>query len=157
MKKPIDVAHKLYNEYKDINEKVRNINLGGCGIFAEKLYLILCELGYKPKLGVITDNIRLMNMRIRGEILWNENATVRHVVVILDGRLMDSEGIYNTVHDTSYRKPKLCKRVPLKKLQEWNADIWMWNDDFNRGQVKTIDKTLKKVYKKVKKDLEIKK
>lgn len=111
MSKAILVANELYEEYKPINEKVKYINHGGCGIFAEHLYYTLIKLGLKPSLGVITRNVKGMRERI---IAWKTHsgavaesvfvvnhgyACIDHIVVILEGKIIDSEGVYNSYKD----------------------------------------------------------
>lgn len=170
MSKAILIANELYNEYKPINEKVKYINHGGCGIFAEHLYCTLIKLGLNPSLGVITRNAKGMMERI---IAWRSHngviaesiyevnhgcACVDHVVVILEGKIIDSEGVYNSykeIKDGRYSEYEITDTLCLKVLRSWNNEGNFWNWFFDRSNIKLIEKKLEDCYKKVKKNLEI--
>jgi hypothetical protein len=148
MSNTLTIIEKLYAECQKvkINTKVPTINRGGCGIFAEVLYHKLIKLGLKPILGVITyksfegDTDRLVDMKYQIN-------NVRHVVVIVGKKLIDSEGIYNDVIDTKYDKPKLIKNIPIEKLMEWNKDRGLWNPRFKANHTRIVKNLLNIVYK----------
>jgi len=167
---PIKVANELYNSYKQINKEIRNINKGGCGAFAEHLYHVLIRLGLKPTLGVITRNIKGMDERIKAWDKFSSDAEdidykhgyacVENVMVILNGKLIDSEGIYDDIklHDDSYyHKMGICDTLTINVLKDWNDNGDFWNNSFDRNKIKLIEKRLNNCYKKVKKSLVVSK
>ena len=142
----------LVNNYQNINETVRNINRGGCGIFAEKLYNILLKFGNKPKLLVITTDAEGLKTRISGET--SMGGALEHIVVQVGKYYYDSQGRYtNHLKIGTYGKTDLVE-LPLDVLVKWNAQSWRWNDCFNRRSIKTIETKLNNVYKKVVNHLE---
>lgn len=160
MTKPIEIVKELFEHYYDINEKVNNINQGGCGVFAEKLFIALTKLGLKPKLVVLTDNSLAMKHRIldtEDYASYYGYAYIEHIAVKVGSILVDSEGIYKNVWDLrycgEYESRQVCNTLTLEVLQEWNANARMWNDRFNRRHIKTIEKKLADCYKKVNQNL----
>ena len=163
--KPIKIAEALCNEYQDINERVRHLNKGGCGHFAEHLYHTLIKLGVIPKLGVVTDTKKGMDRKLAGKSEFNKKgnyiggkfANVAHVVVIIDDMLIDSRGIHKTVTDcwqTIYKTDyELSDLLTIEQLKKWNRDLDMWNSRFKRYNINTIRKRLKECYNKVNKGM----
>jgi hypothetical protein len=165
---PVYVANELFKRYKDINEKVKNINKGGCGVFAEHLYKTLRKLGAYPELAVITNSVQGMGQRIK---VWKEHgkdkwelyrkyAIVDHIVVIVGDVLVDSEGLYLKLSDhpdRSYHGQKLYKKLDINTLEKWNSVGTFWNDDFDRDNERLIEAKLEACYKKVKKSLVVSK
>jgi hypothetical protein len=152
MNTPLKIVKALFNEYKDINTSVKNINWGGCGIFAEQLYKTLLKLGIETKLAVITNDARQLKRRIKNKPYKNE-PLVQHVVVRLGKKLIDSEGIYNKPKDINFYYDNEIAPIPLAVLSKWNKKADFWKDYFNRKDIKTIKTKLAESRKKVKKDL----
>lgn len=146
----------LFEQYQTINEKVGNINCGGCGIFAEKLFILLINLGLKPKLIVLTENKKGMDDRILNN---NYRAYITHIVIKLGNRYIDSLGLYKTIdeirlkHGYSIWECRISTKLTLDKLKEWNKDAGIWNRKFDRNHIKTIEKKLNECYKKAEKVL----
>lgn len=163
--KPTKLITWLFEQYQTINEKVPYINHGGCGIFAEKLYILLCSLNLKPKLIIITDNSLGMDERVKGAGYCTKHgyAFITHIVIKLNGKYIDSTGIYKTTdaicdyHKYSFRERQVSTTLTLEKLKEWNADVMQWNRKFNRKHIKTIEKKLNDCYKKAEKVLVVSK
>ena len=163
----MEAVKQLVENYQDINQKVRNLNRGGCGVFAENLYHTLIKMGYEPELGVITKNKIGMDRILtnksefnkKGMYFGGQRATVDHVVVILNGKLIDSRGIWNNANEcwkTIYCKNyKLSSLLSIEMLYEWNRDEYFWNYKFDRRNIKTIENKLKNCYKKINKNLEV--
>jgi hypothetical protein len=160
--KPFKLITFLYEQFVDINEKVPRINHGGCGVFAEKLYMVLCNLGLTPKLIVITDNRKGMNERVKGEDNWSDKfgyASITHIVVKIGKHYVDSTGIYSSVkyvcehHAYRISIREVSTTLTIDTLKDWNNNPYIWNDSFNRRHIKTIENKLEKVCNMAKKNL----
>lgn len=152
----------LFELFADINEKVPRLNYGGCGVFAEKLYHLLCGLGLNPKLIVITDNAKGMNERVKGYDKWSFKygyASITHIVVRVGRYYIDSTGIYKSIvfvcefHKYRETQRQVSTRLTIDVLEKWNAQPYIWNDSFNRRHIKTIEKKLAECYKTVEQNL----
>jgi uncharacterized protein YvpB len=186
MVKAIKIANELYKHYKSLNEDIPNINNGGCGAFAEHLYLTLVKLGLKPTLAVATNNILAMEYRIKAWRLFGEKAEctyqmrlnndypenyfnyerhygyaiIAHIIILLDGKFIDSSGVYSkfkTLQVKGRYEKGLYEGLPIEVLKAWNDKGTFWNNDFNRQHIKTIEKKLEVCYNKVKKSLVVSK
>lgn len=160
--KPTKLITWLFEQYQTINEKVPYINEGGCGIFAEKLFNLLTSLSLNPKLIVLTNNRIGMDKRIGGMEGYSRlygYASITHIVVKLNDKYIDSTGIYETIKAISHvhkYKPNetyTSLKLTIDKLMEWNAEPYMWNDNFNRKHIKRIENKLNECYKKYEKVL----
>ena len=142
----------LLENYIDINETVKHINRGGCGIFAEKLYKTLLKFGNKPKIFIISSDADGLKTRISGQT--ELGGKLEHIVVQVGKYYYDSQGRYtNHLLIGNYGKTTLVE-LPFDLLVEWNGEAWRWNDCFNRRSIKTIETKLNKVYEKVSKYLD---
>jgi hypothetical protein len=151
---------QLVSEYQDINFKVQNLNRGGCGIFAEHLYITLKKMGYKPRIVCLTrDKEQLKEFVQLNTTDCSDfyNLSIGHVVIMINGKLIDSRGIHNTVDECwssrflNQKYYKLTIRFDL--LRTWNNDRYFWNNSFDRKNIKTIEKRLKNCYEKINKNL----
>ena len=144
------MLEEFVNEYFDINNKVKHINKGGCGIFAKHLYIKLKLMGYSPRLVIITNDIddtkKLLNESIAFAGLYI------HIMVKVNGKYLDCQGIYKTFNNTEYENFKVYGLFSFQRLNEMN-DEPMWNPKFNRDNISVIEKKLEKAYKKVTKGL----
>ncbi len=126
---------RLSKTLNALAEKFVSVNSGGCGIAALHLYFALRRVGQKPKLVVA------------GEFY--------HVMIELDGRLLDAHGIVgeegNMSHMTTVitmRKSEPMKPLRLSRLLRIAKEQWIgWNLAWNHGR----DKELKReIYSAVK-------
>lgn len=134
----------LYNEYVNINSKLPTLNMGGCGLFAEHLYNVLVDLGFNPKLVIITNDPKEMEQLINNEIHHTECMTsIRHIVVKVDRYYIDSKLITSNVDMFGYgRNSRYTDKLSVDVLSEWNKDIERWNDAFDRNKEYLIIKRL---------------
>jgi hypothetical protein len=146
----------LHQEYYNINSKLPYLNCGGCGIFAEHLYGILVELGYKPTLVVITNSANGMDELIEGKIKWvNCDANIKHIVIAVNGVYMDSKVITQAVKGFGYSVcSETTDKLSIEVLKKWNRDLSMWNDTFNRNEEYLIVKRLHTAKNNIKKKKE---
>ena len=153
IKKGLAIAKKLYAEYNTINGRVNDINYGGCGIFAEHLYLTLIKLKIKAELVVICPKAEAMDQRIlTGQRSWGADA-IGHILVRVDNKLFDSEGVYSshkkvgTYYQSGYSE--LSEKLTLPVLKKWNGNPNQWNYRFNRKDIPVIKKEFKEAYIKI--------
>jgi hypothetical protein len=156
-KKPSEIVNYLVEQYSSINEKVPYINHGGCGVFAEKLYNIMRNIGLKPQLVVITNNRIEMDKRIRGEA--HNYGSIIHIVVKIHGKYVDSTGVYKSIaavadyHKYPLKEREVSTLLTTDVLANWNSQRYFWNERFNRKYIKTIEDKLEKVCNMAKKNL----
>ena len=67
LKSKESIIQELVDSYKHVNQALPHINRGGCGIFAEKLYIKCKALGLDPKIIVLTRCSEQMNERLKNE------------------------------------------------------------------------------------------
>ena len=176
LKSKESIIQELVDSYKHVNQALPHINRGGCGIFAEKLYIKCKALGLDPKIIVLTRCSEQMNERLKNEgeylhKLFNDyrftisdKAYIRHIMVRIDNHCIDSNSIK---HIESIRDAVV--EVGIDKLREWNANKRIWNSMFthDRFSYKLIGEAINKAYgkingkilvqKKMKKNLVVKK
>jgi len=144
----LSLIRDLYNEYKVINERVRNLNRGGCGVFAEKLYRLLIDLRVDAKIFIMTENAEGMRKRLTENEPYA--ACIVHVLIMVEGKLIDSEGIWDN-----------AKAVPLS---DWGSELYetdlatlvslnsdgknTWNPCFDREQIPLVEQILKEAANK---------
>jgi hypothetical protein len=129
---------------KDI-DTIPRINWGGCGVVAHNLYKTLDKLNLKPKVVALT---------VSPESIKDFNPDFDHIILKVGKYYIDSTGYYKTkrdIPDTSRRAKKA--EVSFDTLSKW-LDVCNWNTAFNKDKYKPIiEKTFKKILRKVKKDL----
>lgn len=133
-----------------MSNKVKDINYGGCGIFAEKFYNILIKLGQKPKIVILTDEPCGYHNQVKDNNYYS--VICNHVVVKIGKCYYDSNGKFNPKKE--YTHCQLIQGVPLDVLRKFNGltettSIYhIWNRRFDRSQIPVIEQTLEKVYEK---------
>jgi hypothetical protein len=152
------IVYYLFEQYtQTITKKVRRINSGGCGIFAEYLYKVFIGLGLSPKLVVITNDVEQMNTRIEytktnGIDAWElRNSIIKHIMVYVGGKYIDCEGLYDCYKLVGYSKTdSITDLLSIEVLEIWNKDTTIWNETFNRVKnTKLIEKKFKEINEKV--------
>lgn len=155
----MESVKQLVAEYQDINHKVQNLNRGGCGVFAEQLYITLKKMGYKPKIVVLTRDKKSLAMFAMLKTSNTDvplSVSIGHVAIQLKGKLIDSKGIHNTIQECWWSHYPFSKLpISLELLKIWNSDNDFWNNCFDRKNIKTIEKKLADCYKKINKNLEV--
>ena len=129
---------------KDIGS-IPRINWGGCGVVAHNLYKTLDKLNLKPKVVALTYNPKSIHCY---------DADFDHIILKVGKYFIDSTGYYKRkrdIPDTSKRA--YMAQVDFETLLEW-LEVCKWNPAFDMGTYKPIiEKTFKKILRKVKKDL----
>lgn len=153
-----DMANKLVELFSPLNERVDNINYGGCGIAAVAIAIRLKELGYKAEIIACTTSrfrqditeLKEMNRVLRQNRLNNtsnvdEFRTHSHYVVKCGRIYIDTETVY-----IRHRKRLSevagfinCVFYPIGKiniadLAYLNGFPYKWNSDFNRADISKV-------------------
>jgi hypothetical protein len=150
------VVQAVLNEYALVVNRINHINLGGCGLFAEYLYLTLTNLGLKPKIAIVgrnKDTIKyvLKNNGSAHDLQWS------HIIVYVGGMYLDSSGIRISPSPDAVRYPDVVTGMSLDLLREWNNNPRYWNPTFDRRQKKYIEYGFKEIEKKASKKLRMSK
>ena len=117
---------------KGINEKIPDINGGGCGVFALLLWDELCQLDMIPQPVVFTDK----------KVVWS----IYHVALKWDGIYFDSEGARRDIEEAQYA---IEQEMPLDVLQVEAYDGSLWSDRFNREYIPQLKKEIRALGAKV--------
>jgi uncharacterized protein YdeI (YjbR/CyaY-like superfamily) len=132
----------------ELNKKVRAINCGGCGCYAISLSDTLKELGYQHKFVVVFHRKESL---INGKkFLQEENMTDflhcgwTHIMLKVNGKLIDSEGIFNNLSDRYQESRKYHSIVDERYVKELVDNEDVWNPMFDRKHVKKIETIMKK-------------
>lgn len=122
------------------------INSGGCGAFAEQLYLQLERLGYEPEIYALyydeqdeDGKNQLLEFITNGNNL--EQAGEDHIVIKVKDLYFDSTGICIKEPFVAVDRIKIDIDI-LRKLNEKGR----WNPVFDRKCVPTIQTTLQKFF-----------
>jgi len=148
-KKVLDI---LNTELQKINNNHQSINRGGCGIFAEALYLSLSKVGLKPKLAVLTRRTEMDEKEVKKNLKNNANAyevPFSHIVVVIGKKYIDSNGVQKSFMNTPFWNCLCVKGMDVELLKEWNKNKYNWNDVFNRTQIPSIKKKIKAIEPKL--------
>lgn len=141
----------LYLKYKDAH-----IDNGGCGFIANALHQILSDMGYQPRIVVLTNYIwywpnqdsitAVQDMVNSNSTLIQTNNDINdrgivltHVMLNLNGHYIDLSGCYKRIEETSTWKtcketleltPEILKRITSTQVG--------WNDMFDINRLPEI-------------------
>ena len=137
-------------EFPKINKECDdNINIGGCGIFALKVYDTLKEFGYDPEILILCPFYQdpseavteLKNGNGPDSISWH------HVLIRINEKLVDAHGIYSSLDECGYWAESAVAGCSRELLEQW-LGYPNWNSTFVRDlYVPKIDKEFKKIEK----------
>lgn len=153
-----EILTEFVEEMVKINNTIRHINYGGCGIFAEHLYDNLILLGFKPKIAVFVYSVvefeKSINiLKTEGMVSYYYKRTegFPHIIVTLDDLFIDSTGAFTDYKQMHSYWPdyKLYKDFDIDILRECNSNDRLWNSSFNRNNITSIYRKLNKIYKKI--------
>lgn len=156
-----DLADEIRN---DIDNNIPNINCGGCGIFAERLYKVLDKMGYNPTIAFVTrypddwDSwLKLSNRDKTTTIQFGNLDPFCHVMVKCDGYYFDSSGMYHTLTHHPMNEGRSLKvsakyDMDIQGLREL-LKLNIWSDIYERSNTKIIVKKLGEIYKNLHKKL----
>lgn len=142
----------LTAQLREIDNKIPNINAGGCGIFALELGKKLKQNNIKFKYVLISYNkeetflssTRNFNrlpedIKTNMEVLDRHNYGVSHVMIYHKGCFIDSTGVYNKINETRWGGGMFN---PSSIINEDYLSMWCkdgcWNNTFNRDNIPTI-------------------
>lgn len=148
------ITNIIVPKFQEINARIENINNGGCGVFAESAFNMLSELGLKPKLVIIAlDSVKSLTKSCVSNKASFSYTPFHHIVIQINGKYLDSKGLYNNLSETEHYKSGfgVVKGLPIDLLSEWNKEEFGWNPKFDREKnVEKIEDELFYVKEKIK-------
>jgi hypothetical protein len=121
-----------------------DINAGGCGVFAEMLYLRLHQIGIESDIIVMTwDSEDFDNVVDKPDALAEGGVT--HVVVRINGDYYDSNGL--RYDHESLRGSRVEVQVTPDELHEL-IEMNIWNSDFDRSYIPEMNRLMDYVFSK---------
>lgn len=161
--------HEIADMLRPINRKIKNINKGGCGIFAVALCKELLKRGYNAKiLSLQSESISIYTKKdyqysflakLRNDHKAKKeprNGAKGHYMVQIGSYAIDSRGAFK-IQKRSFNKyicydihiVNILGTIPLADLQYLNKFAWAWNDTFRRTSKGSIEKLIKEQLKKI--------
>ena len=126
---------KIFRELEEVSKKVnkiKNINRGGCCVYAYNISKILTKLKISHKV-VIVDSYpdRVINSLITGNLIG-----ANHVLIYSNGFYIDSTGL-----STTYNKYGSKKKInlDLAVFEEWAKYRDIWNPTYSTINNKEIE------------------
>lgn len=143
-----------------IKQKFPDADYGGCGKIALVLGDMFKRLGYKVSYVLLAiDDFDKFEPILNNKLLpvykqrdYLQNLEWRHVMVKVDGKLIDLSGSYNSIEeyvmsDESNEGMEIVGELSEKLLKHWVSCRWYWNHEFDWNKVKLIKKELKNIEK----------
>ena len=165
---PYEIGDMLF----PINRKIKNINRGGCGVFAAALCSELLKRGYNVKIVALSPwsigtyqkrqhkhfNCSLTHSRLNGK--EPTMAAHSHYMVKLGKYLIDSRGAFELIKDSTngskfveygedFCTYYVIGGVSLPNMQYLNQDSGSWNNSFNRRSIKSVNKYVSEQIRKL--------
>lgn len=127
---------KIFRELEEVSKKVnkiKNINRGGCCVYAYNISKILTKLKISHKV-VIVDSYpdRVIDSLITGNLIG-----ANHVLIYSNGFYIDSTGLSTTYN--RYRSKKKIN-LDLTVLKKWSESRSIWNPTYSTINNKKIEK-----------------
>ena len=127
---------KIFRELEEVSKKVnkiKNINRGGCCVYAYNISKILTKLKISHKV-VIVDSYpdRVINSLITGNLIG-----ANHVLIYSNGFYIDSTGL-STTYNRYGSKKKI--NLDLAVFEEWAKYRGIWNPTYSTINNKKIEK-----------------
>jgi hypothetical protein len=147
------LTKKIETALLRVNAEHPQINDGGCGAFARVLGRYLSEMGYQVQYKAVYrmhHSIQQGNEAVsnREYFSWFYTSWT-HIVVIVNGKIIDSSGIYKKLYEhnnPNYASCYLGDPFPPEALDKILSAEYKheWNHMFNRSTMGAIAKKLRK-------------
>ena len=134
---PTHLQKTLTLHLPKINQEIRYINHGGCGVMAKILYKALHSVGIYPKIAVFGYGKPLGDIQLK-ELIKGEKPDrihMMHIVLEINNNYLDSEGL------ASQTPGNLLGYIDLESLEKY-LTFSIWNPMFKRSD-ENIDKMQK--------------
>lgn len=145
-----DFKTKLDKVMKKIDKTYVTLNYGGCGAFAKELGDIIKKKGFEVKYLLVISRKDEIKESIRnnnsGKISGFRGTSWCHIMLIVNGKLVDSEGVFNRLNERFGGK-KYGIKLSENVLETWLGEDYYrdWNPTFNREKfIPQIKKNLEK-------------
>jgi len=142
------------SHFFEITLKVKNIQRGGCGVFAEYSYELFKNMGLNPKIQVLAPSFWKMTISeaITKKSKNKEKLAFHHIVVDVDGLLIDCNRLGASPSDLNYENCKVVSEMPLNYLKSLNKEQKFWNPCFQRTEISKLKQEFEKLEEKIKKE-----
>jgi len=165
---PAEISDMLF----PINNRIRNINRGGCGIAAVSLHNELVKHGYKPTI-VSMNNYKTglkeieeyrkeflpMIRRARKNGFSPARGAHNHYMVRIGNYLLDTRGSFQiqkkknglvfieyAIHN---RESFILGKISVEDLTYLNDVSWAWNSSFRRSSIPSVQRLIKTQLSKI--------
>ena len=127
---------KIFRELEEVSKKVnkiKNINRGGCCVYAYNISKILTKLKISHKVVVVDSYPREVIKSLAEGYFRGAN----HVLIYSNGFYIDSEGL-----STTYNRYETKKKInlDLTVLKKWSESRSVWNPTYSTINNKKIEK-----------------
>ena len=146
-----ELIEDMSNNLKRINDSLKRVNCGGCGIFADALRKRLERENVTVTFEIICGNSKIKNLEANEfnsmHNLNSHECYVGHVICKAGNLLLDSEGVYKDFKETRW-SDKGYVIVPLPDssfLNRWLREKDTWNYMFDRDQIPSLRKKVNKL------------
>lgn len=142
MRPLIKAQPKINWDFKNVNTILPQVNAGGCGFFA--FYLgeeIKNRYGVEPKFvllgrGKLTstkEEVRDLIMNCNSVLeIKNNGIDLHHIMTSVNGKLIDSDGIYQTHKNSKWCYCNKLTKISLSELEKLINMESGWNPMFSR-------------------------
>lgn len=148
--KSVDIKNKLSEILIKLDQTYTTLNCGGCGAFAKVLGDVLKKKGHKVKYLLVLaykPHVEIANQYTnKNKIPELNRLNWTHIMTIVDGKLVDSEGVFNKLNDRYKSGGRYGVKLPEKTLNDWLSPEYKsnWNPIFDRKLIPKIKKELDK-------------
>ncbi len=147
----------VIDEFGFVNNYVTNINRGGCGFFAQYLYMTLYNIGLQPDITIVGRGEENIKNVIQNNGSPNDITHWAHILIHVEGKYIDSDGVLINPTPDKVQYPDIVKGLTIELLREWNKNFRYWNPTFDRSQKETIKKGFLEIERIVKKKISLEK
>jgi hypothetical protein len=146
----------LNDELCKFKEKYPRVNAGGCAHVGIIMGALLTQRGFRVKYLILDDcqHKKGILKECKGFSLSQINSEymvgVGHVMLELNGFVLDASGVFKTYKDSTYTRLFEVGYVTRTTLIGWNREPYVWNNTFRQsynGRLKEMKKDLTNVFK----------
>lgn len=139
------IIEKLIKLSENVN-KIKNINRGGCCIFASVVSRQLEILNIPHKIIIVNNLGEFLNTKRKTHNLDNWSSSIfQHVLVEFDKVYYDYNGFYDIDVYHTYQRVSNSGTLTLKEAEYFSTKEHIWNKDFDRNQIPYMKKIIQDI------------